>query len=263
MAMCSAPSRLPFWQVNVPEAERTHECPEFLVGLSDKDRAIIGTPDSEYRTRTWAEVRKMVATNQLQLFQRRPSELRRYRRFIWELSRRHGGVMEFMLEHRLRWRGGHHRHQQEQGQEQRHTLLVPSGAAPFADESDVRILCNDWPYGIDERIVHLVVWTKFDFELETGSETGDLSDRSKAEIDAFVRRTFMARMPEDHVCVHPPSLLLFCIFVTPRSHSESLSFGPACMRDKLGRDKADIDGMCALTPPNRFSGSKTGRPSGP
>jgi hypothetical protein len=33
---------------------------------------------------------------------------------------------------------------------------VVAKGRPFEMESDVKILWNDWPYGIDERIVHLV-----------------------------------------------------------------------------------------------------------
>lgn len=58
----------------------------------------------------------------------------------------------------------------------------------FSNPQDVKILQNDWPYGIDERIVHLVVWTKF--PLEDDPVTGDLMPAVRKEVDAFVKRTF-------------------------------------------------------------------------
>jgi hypothetical protein len=54
--------------------------------------------------------------------------------------------------------------------------------------ADLKILYNDWPYGIDSKIVHLVVWVKF--ELEEDSVTGDLTDQARAGIEAYVEQTF-------------------------------------------------------------------------
>ncbi|KAL2127530.1 hypothetical protein VTI74DRAFT_10579 [Chaetomium olivicolor] len=177
--MGSASQNLPYWQVNVPEHLRTVECPDFLVNLSDKDRTIISTPDSEYEIDTWPVVQQKVAQNRLELFQRVPSALRRYLAFTWKLRQDYGSVMNFILSQRLQWS----------------LPIVPRGR-PFEFEDDVKILRNDWPYGIDKRIVHLVIWTKF--ALEEDVETGDLTDAARAEIDAYVRKTFSG-MPQHHV----------------------------------------------------------------
>lgn len=56
------------------------------------------------------------------------------------------------------------------------------------------ILCNDWPYGIDPDIVHLVVWTKF--ELEDDEETGLCTAKSRQEIDDYVQKTFAPKVKE-------------------------------------------------------------------
>ncbi|KAH0556745.1 hypothetical protein GP486_005467 [Trichoglossum hirsutum] len=56
--------------------------------------------------------------------------------------------------------------------------------------ADIKILYNDWPYGVDEKIVHLVVWTKFD--LEDDPSTDDLTPKARKEIDDFVDKTFRA-----------------------------------------------------------------------
>lgn len=50
------------------------------------------------------------------------------------------------------------------------------------------MLANDWPYGIDSDISHLVVWTKFGFEED--AVTGDLTDRVRGLIEGFVREKF-------------------------------------------------------------------------
>ena len=56
------PSEIPYWLVNVPSAEWPSECPTFLQNISQKDREIIGTPDSDYHRLSWPEVRKVVGT---------------------------------------------------------------------------------------------------------------------------------------------------------------------------------------------------------
>ena len=65
------------------------------------------------------------------------------------------------------------------------------------EADDIKILYNDWPYGIDEGIVHLVVWTKF--VLEDDPETDDLTPEMRKDIDEYVDRTFGSRMPPDKV----------------------------------------------------------------
>lgn len=63
---------------------------------------------------------------------------------------------------------------------------------------DIRILYNDWPYGVDTDIIHLVVWTKF--ELEDDPATGDLTPHTRKAIERYVLRTFCSRVPADQVC---------------------------------------------------------------
>lgn len=166
--------QLPWWQVNIPPREREAECPEPLRNLSAKDKEIIGTRNEDYRPQTWDEVVDLVRTRRLGDFRRWPSDLRRYREYIWWLNREYGSVMRFMLQERLHWP----------------EPVVPRGSKSFGDKQDFRILMNDWPYGLDDWIVHLVVWTKFD--LKDDAET-------EAEIDRFVAQTFSAGVAKDKV----------------------------------------------------------------
>jgi hypothetical protein len=112
-------------------------------------------------------------TDRVDLFHRKPSELRRYRQFTYHLVKEYGSIMSFMLSERLKW-----------------SSTSPSGR-PFEAESDIKILFNDWPYGIDPDIVHLVVWTKF--ELEDDPVTGIATPESRREIEAYVQKTFGSR----------------------------------------------------------------------
>lgn len=172
---------LPYWQVNVPGPERLVDCPDFLLNISEKDFSILSTPDRDYHILTWDEVRQIAKANKLDHFQRVPSELRRYKAYTFNLARTYGSVADFILNQRLQWK-----------------VPVLARGRPFEFEDDIKILINDWPYGIDPRIVHLVVWTKF--ILEEDAVTGDLIDESRKEIDDFVAKTFRSHVPDDQVC---------------------------------------------------------------
>jgi hypothetical protein len=172
---------LQYWNFNLPQSQRSSECPEYLLNLNDKDRRLIGSWDSDYQIQDWVKVKELIRTNRIDLFQRAPSELRRYRQFIFNIIQEYGSVMKFVLRTRLHW-----------------DVVVPSSTVPFDDPTDVKILYNDWPYGVDPRIVHLVVWTKFN--LEDDPETDDLTPAARQVIDTYVDQTFRAhtRNP-DHV----------------------------------------------------------------
>lgn len=68
-------------------------------------------------------------------------------------------------------------------------VQVPGPTTRFNAPSQYKILSNDWPYGVEPRIVHLCVWTKFD--LEDDPETGFLQPWVIKEIDDFVARVFI------------------------------------------------------------------------
>lgn len=178
---------IPFWQVNVPESQRTADCPPFLAHLSPKDCDIIGTPDANFTILSWSAVQLLTATNRLDLFERLPSNLRRYLEYNHGLKARHGSIMAFILTHRLHWEAP-----------------VRATAPPFQNPDDLRILRNDWPYGVAPGIVHLVVWTKF--SLDADPETDDLTDTARREIEEYVNQTFTSRVGADNVrsaCLFP------------------------------------------------------------
>ena len=63
---------LPFWLVNVPRDQWPAECPDFLRDVGEKDRMIIGTPDSEYKRLSWQEVQEIISILPIVLFIRLP-----------------------------------------------------------------------------------------------------------------------------------------------------------------------------------------------
>ena len=56
---------LPYWLVNVPQAEWPKECPEFLLNANAKDRGILATLDSKYHRLTWPEVQKIISASRV------------------------------------------------------------------------------------------------------------------------------------------------------------------------------------------------------
>ncbi|KAK4542914.1 hypothetical protein LTR36_006103 [Oleoguttula mirabilis] len=174
-------TKISFWNVNVPSSRHTADCPDFLEYAleNEKDRGILATPDAQYHRQTWQEVRQFILDNRLDLFQRVPSDLRRYREYNAKLTREYGSVMQFVMQERLGW----------EDQEAK--------AAPFKDPGDIKILYNDWPYGFAERIIHLVIWTKFD--LVSDPATDDLTPQARREIDDFVDETIVRKCGEENV----------------------------------------------------------------
>lgn len=160
-----------YWNNNVPESRWTAKCPDFLLGISEKNVAILSGSQAEYQVVTWPECQALVAANHIDHFQRSPLELRRYIAYMFKLKKAYGSVMDFVQNERLKWK-----------------TVSPSGDALFSNPEDYRILYNDWPYGIDPEITHLVVWTKF--LLEEDDATGFLTNDCHDLIEAFVRRTF-------------------------------------------------------------------------
>ncbi|KAF2755060.1 hypothetical protein EJ05DRAFT_513378 [Pseudovirgaria hyperparasitica] len=169
-----------FWNVNLPRGDWSPSCPPFLESCSDKDRSIIGTPDAEYIRLSWPAVQDIIQSNRVDLFQRVPSDLRKYRSFVYNIVKKYGSMQEFILSKRLQW-----------------TSTCPSGP-PFANPDDITVLQNDWPYGIDQKIVHLVVWTKFELKDERGG-VGDMLPETRRSIDHWVNDTFCTRIEPQHV----------------------------------------------------------------
>ncbi|CBF75338.1 hypothetical protein AN3808.2 [Aspergillus nidulans FGSC A4] len=212
---------IPYWNVNVPKSQWTVECPSFLQNQSEKNIGILSTPDEQYQRQGWELVRKIVETNRIDLFQRLPSDLRRYLQFKEQIVAKYGSIMRFVVKERLGWGEGTAED------------LKPKGH-PFEYEEDMRILHNDWPYGLEEGIVHLVVWTKF--ALEDDLATDDLTPRARQEIDDFVKRTFCSRMPPDQVVWFKNWRSLKSVHAVEHFHVILLNPDPAFVDEITGAD---------------------------
>ena len=124
----------------------------------------------------------MTARNDLDALKRKPSYLARYLAWSSSTKAQYGSVSNFICQCRLKWAIP----------TSTTTTTTPSNPIPFADPSDYQILRNDWPYGVAPGIVHLVVWLRT--PIPAREDNGDLTEESRALIDEFVARTFVARL---------------------------------------------------------------------
>lgn len=95
----------PFWNMNIPTKLHTKECPEYLKYAFEhhREREMLGRLDADYHRQTWQEVQQLISKNRLDLFERVPSDLRRYREYCGKLNTEYGSVMDFVMKERLRW----------------------------------------------------------------------------------------------------------------------------------------------------------------
>jgi hypothetical protein len=115
-------------------------------------------------------------TNKLHVLKRKPSDLRRYMKWTTEIKAEFGSMTQYILANRLPKSWG----------------LPPFTAAsntPFADPSDYRVLLNDWPYGLEPSITHMVVWSRTIIPVD--SDNGDMTPESRKLVEDFVQRCFV------------------------------------------------------------------------
>lgn len=110
--------------------------------------------------------------------------------------------MRFVVKERLHWGDGNMEDLKPKGRPfEFDGLYFPILGSPIAVlltiAEDIKILYNDWPYGIDKGIIHLVVWVKFVLEEEPGTDA--LKPQTRKDIEDYVQKTFCSRMPSDQV----------------------------------------------------------------
>jgi len=221
MSSCGEGSKgIPFWNVNVPIERHTKECPSFLQHAfhDHKNREVLSTLDKDFQRQTWEEVKEIVRANHLDRLVRVPSELRRYREYCAKLAEQYGSVMDFVMKERLRWRD-----------------LNPEGR-PFECADDLKILYNDFPYGIDTRIAHLVVWTKFGLAPDPTDPKGDLLPEIRKQINEYVNRTFVSRCGSANVIWFKNWTALKSIHAVEHFHVMLFDPDPDFVKDITGGD---------------------------
>ncbi|KAL8636507.1 MAG: hypothetical protein Q9228_006103, partial [Teloschistes exilis] len=147
--------------------------------LTTKDLTNLARPDSSFTPHTWSDLAHIIATNDLESLRRRPSDLKRYDQWTRETKETHGTTTNYICKERLAWTP---------------LPIIPNGEDagpvfevqnpfPFADGRDYKILRNDWPYGLEKGVEHLVVWLKNRLPVDPASEIGDLEVGAREAVE--------------------------------------------------------------------------------
>lgn len=102
--MTKEDDKVPYWRVNVPKDEWPDTCPDFLLNTEDKGKMVLATKDEDYHILTWDEVETVVKDNDLDAFQRIPSDYRRYLEYSHKLKKEWGSIMNFVIQERIKWK---------------------------------------------------------------------------------------------------------------------------------------------------------------
>lgn len=170
-----------------PSSNTVPEAPAF--NLTARDRAQLDQDDSTYTPHSWADLSDILSSNRLEELLRYPSDLRRYLAWSSKIRATYGSMTTFLLRERLRWTP------LPSSDPEAAPTFECADPTPFADPRDYLILRNDWPYGLERGIVHLVVWLKT--PIPTTPDTGDLTRRSRELVEGFVERVFRRGAQEE------------------------------------------------------------------
>jgi len=154
--------------------------------LTAVDRSLLAITDDQFQPETWENLKQIIAEHNLSVLKRWPSDLRRYIKWSSKTKEAYGSVPNFVMRERLKW------------------TPLPSftpetgpqfdikNRVPFADETDYKILLNDWPYGMTPGIRHIIVWLKT--RLESEPTRGDMTPRSRQQVEEFIQSKFVDRV---------------------------------------------------------------------
>jgi len=154
--------------------------------LTALDREMLSMTDAEFTPHNWTDTTTLITANRLEDFKRYPSDLRKYLLWSQKTKAEYGSITNFVLKERLHW-----------------TPIDAEAAPPrfeiqsqqlFADERDFKVLRNDWPYGLEKGITHLVVWLKNAVPVD--ETTGDVTAESRESINRFVHEKFWLRLDD-------------------------------------------------------------------
>ncbi|KAI9799941.1 MAG: hypothetical protein M1825_004312 [Sarcosagium campestre] len=144
-----------------------------------------------YRPMNWAEVRSLIENNNLSELTRSPIDLHRYASWKSSIQNDYNDVSAFIYQNRLGWEP-----LSRPRQEEFQSLFEYHDRRLFANPRDYKILKNDWPYGVEADITHLVVWLKTPIPVTDGE--GDITEQARKTIQAFVEKTFMQKLKPEY-----------------------------------------------------------------
>lgn len=170
------PTALPFPRDNPP------------FPLTAIDWQQLSLTDAEYTPHSWSNLHELISANRLEELKRWPSSLKAYLAWTAHTKAKYNSIMAYLLNQRILWQP-----LEDETGALRFSVRNPT---PFADPADFKILRNDWPYGFEPGVTHIVVWLKQRLPVD---EKGALSDEGRKMVDAFVKDEFRRKAGEDKV----------------------------------------------------------------
>ncbi|CAK4032384.1 Hypothetical predicted protein [Lecanosticta acicola] len=152
--------------------------------LTKIDREILATRDEDYHRITWSDLKSIIANHTLEDLKRLPSDLRRYLAWSHSIKKQYGGITPFVIQERLHWT--------PTSRPGEPPLFEHVSDVPFEERIDYAVLLNDWPYGFEPGIAHIVVWSKT--PIRTDDTLGDVTEESRRLIEEFVERYFVREL---------------------------------------------------------------------
>ena len=95
-------------------------------------------------------------------------------------------------------------------------------------------MINDWPYGNEPGILHIVAWTKS--PIPTTPEDDEMTPEARNIIDAFVRKTFTDRLGEAKVLWFKNWASIQSVRSVEHVHILIRNYTEDILRDVVGKD---------------------------
>jgi hypothetical protein len=125
----------------------------------------------------------------LEQLKRLPSDLHKYLRWSFKTKKAYGSITNFVVQERLAWTP------RDVNQPVTAHSFTHHSSVPFEDRRDYAILLNDWPYGFEPGIKHILVWSRTPIAVD--DTRGDVTVESKHIIEDFVERHFVCTLAKE------------------------------------------------------------------
>jgi hypothetical protein len=109
--------------------------------------------------------------------------LHKYLRWSFDTKKAYGSITNFVVQERLAWTP------KDPDQPVSAHSFTHHSTVPFQDDRDYAILPNDWPYGFEPGIKHILVWSRTPIAVD--DTLGDVTSESKRLIEEFVESQFI------------------------------------------------------------------------
>lgn len=109
--------------------------------------------------------------------------MHKYLRWSFKTKKAYGSITNFVVKERLAWTP------REPDQPVSAHSFSHHSPVPFQDARDYAILLNDWPYGFEAGIKHILVWSRTPIAVD--DTRGDVTSESKRVIEEFVGTHFV------------------------------------------------------------------------